>query len=411
MDTAARSYYRSYMASLTKRSTSKYWVACFTDRSGRRLKLSTKTMDRKQALKIAEAYEDAARKKRTSLQVRRVISALHKEITGDDLTQTTVRSHFDQWLARKGPETAASTAKFYEGAAKKFLLFLGPKANSDIAEITRDDILGFRNAEIEQLAPKTVNHLVKVLRMAFRAAKRDGLLADDPAEFVDTVREKSDKIERRPFTMDELQRILSVADEEWTSMILFGLYTGQRLADIAGLTWSNVDLKTAEIRLTARKTGKRMLLPIAAPLLRSIKSLPTPKTGSDPLHSRSYDIITKQGKSGNLSNQFADLLVKAGMREKQPHRATHGKGRGLGSAQNGVSFHCLRHTAVTLLKEAGIPGAVVMELVGHDSKQMSEHYTHVGNEALKKATDAIPDITTKGNPQLSRNSSATTPLS
>jgi integrase len=42
------------------------------------------------------------------------------------------------------------------------------------------------------------------------------------------------------------------------------------------------------------------------------------------------------------------------------------------------------------MKEAGIPEAVVMELVGHDSEQMSAHYTHVGREALEKAAASLP---------------------
>lgn len=46
-----------------------------------------------------------------------------------------------------------------------------------------------------------------------------------------------------------------------------------------------------------------------------------------------------------------------------------------------------------MLKEAGIPAAVVMEMIGHDSKQMSEHYTHVGTDALKKAAESLPDVT------------------
>jgi integrase len=45
-----------------------------------------------------------------------------------------------------------------------------------------------------------------------------------------------------------------------------------------------------------------------------------------------------------------------------------------------------------LLKDAGIPEGVVMELVGHDSKSMSAHYTHVGAEALEKAVAALPEI-------------------
>ena len=31
--------------------------------------------------------------------------------------------------------------------------------------------------------------------------------------------------------------MVDVADPEWQSMILFGLYTGQRLGDVARLTW------------------------------------------------------------------------------------------------------------------------------------------------------------------------------
>jgi integrase len=54
---------------------------------------------------------------------------------------------------------------------------------------------------------------------------------------------------------------------------------------------------------------------------------------------------------------------------------------------------CLRHTAVSLLKDAGISASVVMELVGHDSEQMSAHYTHTGLEALGVAMHAMPTIT------------------
>jgi site-specific recombinase XerD len=46
-----------------------------------------------------------------------------------------------------------------------------------------------------------------------------------------------------------------------------------------------------------------------------------------------------------------------------------------------------------LLKEAGIPDAAIMALIGHDTVAMSQHYTHVGREALEKAANAFPDIT------------------
>ena len=44
------------------------------------------------------------------------------------------------------------------------------------------------------------------------------------------------------------------------------------------------------------------------------------------------------------------------------------------------------------MKDAGIPEAAVMEMVGHDSEQMSAHYTHVGREALEKAAASLPEL-------------------
>jgi integrase len=52
----------------------------------------------------------------------------------------------------------------------------------------------------------------------------------------------------------------------------------------------------------------------------------------------------------------------------------------------------LRHTAVSLLKDAGVPDAVVMALVGHESAAMSHRYTPVGKEALAQAAKTLPEI-------------------
>jgi integrase len=52
----------------------------------------------------------------------------------------------------------------------------------------------------------------------------------------------------------------------------------------------------------------------------------------------------------------------------------------------------LRHTAVSLLKDAGVPDAVVMALVGHESSAMSHRYTHVGKEALARAAKTLPEV-------------------
>jgi site-specific recombinase XerD len=94
----------------------------------------------------------------------------------------------------------------------------------------------------------------------------------------------------------------------------------------------------------------------------------------------------------NLSHQFIHLLAEVGLRDNKPHHVIVGDGRDGRRQRNELSFHCFRHTAVTMLKEAGIPQAVVLELIGHESSLVSQNYTHVGNEALKKACAALPEI-------------------
>jgi integrase len=101
-------------------------------------------------------------------------------------------------------------------------------------------------------------------------------------------------------------------------MILFGLYTGQRLGDIASLRWSDLDLVRGELRLSTRKTDKTMVLPLAAPLRKhpEFSSLSS-NEASAPIHPKAYDLVERQGKTGNLSHQFADWLKAARLRQKR----------------------------------------------------------------------------------------------
>ena len=380
------------MACLWKHPQSKNWYAKFTDSTGRRRNRSTGTANRKEALKIAQSYEAAGKTVRTAKQVRKVIAELHQEISGETIIAQSFKTFAANWLAKKTGEVSPATLNFYKKTVSKFSEFLGAKADEDMASITTAHILSFRSCLAKTISTKTTNHNIKGLRMIFKAARQEQVIADNPTESVNTLK-VTDRTERRPFTLDEVRLLLAHADDEWKSMIRFGLYTGQRLADLAMLTWGKIDIRQGEIRLRTRKTGKTLIIPIAPPLLDALKAHTGPSDPESPVHPNAFQTLSRNGMSAALSNQFSDILAKAGLRSRATHqRKTTGKGRAAAREVSRLSFHCFRHTAVTLLKEAGVSAAVVMEMIGHDSEQMSALYTHVGKEAMEKAANSLPRL-------------------
>jgi integrase len=169
-------------------------------------------------------------------------------------------------------------------------------------------------------------------------------------------------------------------------MILFGLYTGQRLGDIARLSWGHIDLSRNELRLTTAKTGKPIVLPLAALLRTHIDRLPTPASLQEPLHPQAAAIPN----ICTLSSRFANLLFRAGLRKKRAPVKGHRDGdrRQLGE----LTFHSLRHSTVSMLHAAGLPQSVVQAYVGHSSAKISALYTHVGPDALAQAARALPEL-------------------
>ena len=238
------------MASIWKHPESKYFTACFRDHNGRQRRITTKETGRKTAQKLADEFEKAARTKRTLKQAQAVLARLHEELSGEEIVRTSFRQYLNDWWRAKEAETARSTMVFYHGSLHKFVEFLGNRSDEPIHEITKQDVVAYRNSLTKQVSAKTANHDLKAIKMMFKSARRDSVITEDPTEFVEPVRrERTSKI-KRPFTLTELRSILDLASDEWRSMILFGLYSGQRLGDVATLRWNNLDLLRNELRLS-----------------------------------------------------------------------------------------------------------------------------------------------------------------
>ena len=84
--------------------------------------------------------------------------------------------------------------------------------------------------------------------------------------------------------------------------------------------------------------------------------------------------------------------MDAGLVTRRTHKAVKGKARNERREVGGLSFHCLRHTATSLLKNAGVSDVVAREIIGHESEAVSRAYTHIEGDTLRAAIGKMPDI-------------------
>lgn len=95
---------------------------------------------------------------------------------------------------------------------------------------------------------------------------------------------------------------------EWKSIIRFGVYTGQRLADFAMLTRGKINIPQAEIRLRTRKTDKPLIIPIAPPPLDALKVQPKPANPAPPAHQKAYQTLSSNGTTTPLPNHNSNTF-------------------------------------------------------------------------------------------------------
>ena len=361
-----------------------------TNRS-RRVFRSTKTRDKKQALEICRAWHEAALKARNGKLsvdaareiIARGVSDVFTAANVESLPSASVKSWCETWTEAKAIETEESTHARYKRVMERFTGFLGEaKSKRDLSTLQASDIARFRDGEAKELSRSTAN---------LGEAVRQGLLTVNPAVRVKLFKSNAES-KRRAFTLAEIKRILKACgdDTEWRGLVLFGLYLGQRLGDLARLTWRAVDLDSGEIAFTTRKTGRRIVLPLVQPVADYLASLPA----SDKPNAFIFPHAASAKRTASLSNQFRDILVEAGLLEPlaRGHKST-GKGRNQAREASEISFHSLRHSAVTILKAAGVSDFMAREIVGHESTAVSRQYTHLTTDDKRAAMQRLPDVT------------------
>jgi integrase len=206
-------------------------------------------------------------------------------------------------------------------------------------------------------------------------AVRWGLIDRNVAQDVKKLRE--DNSQDRVLSPDEEKEILKASPKFLVPIIIVATNTGMRLGEILGLRWAEVDRKDGEavqggfIRIGSESKGHRARhVPINA-------ALKTALDAEKPVASEDGFVpfvfvnpgFEKPYKVTSVSKTFAVAARRANV--------------------EGVSFHTLRHTAVSRMVAAGIPDRIIMKIVGHTTPNMVSRYAHLAPNSLKGATDCL----------------------
>lgn len=336
---------------------------------------------------IAEELEKAARGEKVDGEK---VKALAGERRGREMLKGKhyvpgVSEYLTTWLSGRNGRQAEKDRV----AVRLFLEFLGDAKDMPLDMVTRIHVSRFMEKQLERVTAGTVRLYLAFLRVAFNQAITAGVLAANPFAGVSAAKVmRGGKQERKAFTLEEVRRLLDVLPGEWPDMVRVCLYTGgQRLGDIARLKWGQIDLAGGLIALTTQKTGRRMNKPVIAPLKAVLERLPARGVSEYLFPVAAVKHAAAGGMVSKLSNEFRGLLLEHGFiaADGMPRK---GDRRKLAE----LSFHSLRATAVTVLRNAGVPADLCRFIVGHDSEEIERVYFRPDGEAVKAAMEPLERI-------------------
>ena len=148
------------------------------------------------------------------------------------------------------------------------------------------------------------------------------------------------------------------------------------------MTWDCINFERKEItyipRKTARRTGYRSVtLPMKAELYEAL--VDAVKWKGDNKSRENYilpHIADRYARNHTGIQKDVMKIIRCATGEE----TTAGKARLQGQrklAANVYSLHSFRHTFVSFCANAGVPLAVVAEIIGHGNPIMTEHYSHI----------------------------------
>lgn len=295
-------------------------------------------------------------------------------------------------LAGNRREIADGTMQNYDSYWTAFTKWL--KENHPEIEQLRQVSFGiceeYRDHLIQsKITGRTVNAHRAFFRAFFNVLSDKARLTDNPWAKIAKRDEHSEG--RRPLTVEELLKVCRKAQGELRIILAFGLYAGCRLGDAVCMDWGNIDLARRRIRYiprkTARKVGEALLIPLHPELYGMLAGIPSKKRKGAicPELAEKYKTRGPNIVSRIIQKHFENCDI-----ETTAKRGNIGK-----KSKVLVGFHSLRHTAVSLMRDAGTAQSVSQAIVGHASGEVHQLYTHTDESSMRRAVATLPAVITE----------------
>ncbi len=284
----------------------------------------------------------------------------------------TLAQVWEKYLPVAQANKAAHTAYAEEAA---YRLWLSPTlADKPLRDIKPIHLERIKKTMTEAgRSAQTVRHVLAALRQVYNFAKRHGIYAgDNPVSLVK--KPSADARRLRFLTHDEADRLLAALAERESNvhdMALLALHCGLRAGEIFSLTWGDVDIERGVLILRDTKSGKTR----AAYMTEAVTAMLGAMQPGGP-----NDLVflsTNGGRIVQISETFNRVVAALGFNN------------GVTDPRQKVVFHTLRHTFASWLVEQGVDLYSVKELMGHGTLAMTERYSHLSPDKLRRAVKAL----------------------
>lgn len=296
------------------------------------------------------------------------------------------------WVERQRDKVRLITWESYDCYYRVHIkpFFSKPKYRKlKISEITWKHIDNYINAKRKEgQSANSIKHHMRVLNGTFTDALKSNLIAFNPCDRVDLP--EIEKHEGKAYTPEQAKQLLKVIKgDPLEPAIMLGLFLGLRKSECLGLRWQDIDFendvvhirntvvrshsKVIEQEQTKSKAGKRDLY-----LMPDLKKY---LLGWQKRRNAMRDLM---GDSYIENNHVCCWIDGQTMKTSYPshHLAIILKKNNLPK----ITFHELRHTAGSLLINAGEDAKRVQEFLGHqDVSTTLNIYTHL-TVATKRET-------------------------